>query len=90
MGKVIVERIEGQKSGMVFIMTKDGHPILAQWNWPFGDFVDFIKKDKYLRFFDAAFITDWNIAEGHYVSDDIGWTNMILDSSEIKWIIPVE
>jgi len=90
MGKIVIERIEGQKTGMIFIMTKDSHPILVQWNWPLGDFVELIKKDRYLHFYQAAFITDWSVSDGRYVSDSVGWTEMLFDSTEIKWIVPVE
>lgn len=90
MGKIVIERSEDKHDKMIFIMTKDKHPILVTWNWPFGDFVELIKKDKYLRFYQAAFITDWDVATGHYISDDIGWTELILDSTEIKWIVPVK
>ena len=86
MSRIIIET--GKKSGMVFIMVNRENgsaPILAQI-YDRDEFEKAIRTMNFITLNRAAFITDWNCAEGRFATDELGWVDgLTISTSLIKW-----
>lgn len=86
MGKIIIEVKKEEEAGMAFVFTTDHKGYMFQIN----DKVDFYEQmntKKFIGSETAAFIENWNISEGHYVTDEAGWiTDLVLSTDSIKWV----
>ena len=86
MSKIIVETVKGQKAGMAFMMTEDTHPILVQFN-DANKFMKKLNENKFVHEDKIAFVEEWDMDEGRYVTDKCGWIiNTVFDTSRIKWV----
>ena len=85
MGKIIIEANKEQEAGMAFVLTTDLKGYMFQVNDK-ADFYEQMNTKKFVSSDTAAFIENWNVGEGRYITDAAGWiTDLVLSTDSIKW-----